>query len=178
MIKLEALTSDEKIWKRKLAHYLLGNYYYNITNTGYFRGTLSGGSNCCDYAYFLGYYNEHTVAADLIEAREGYNLFDIGNHAQTFHGLQQNARKHYEKVIEYSTDKELNARCLYMMAKCELNALYNSDGELAHYYDGGMPEGMEAYKDSFRRLRAGYQDTRFYDLIIEECSFFRYYCSL
>jgi hypothetical protein len=179
LIKLDSLTHDPKLWKSKLAHYLLANYYFNVSNTGYFRGTLTGQSNCCSYRYFFSKYDHHQLAADLIPMHEGFNLLDITDHYLSDNGLAKKARAHYELVISKSNDKELNARCLYMMAKCELNAYYNSGPEFNYDgYDGTVDSDTKPYKTSFKTLKKDYTDTRFYKMIIKECSFFRYYCAL
>jgi hypothetical protein len=179
LTKLDSLTQDAKPWKSKLAHYLLANYYFNVANTGYYRGTLSGQSNCCSYHYFFSEYEHHSVASDLIAHREGYNLSDIADHYKSDNGLAKKAYDHYAEVIAKSDDKELNARCLYMMAKCELNEYYNVATDLPYDgYDGTVDADTKPYKNSFKQLKKEYTDTKFYKMIIRECSFFRYYCSI
>ncbi len=180
LTKLDSLTRDSKQWKRKVAHYLLGNYYFNVSNTGYYRGVLRGAGNCCSYNYFP--YNHTTLkdAEERIRVGEGYNLFSIKNLEKTYYSHTDRARQHYEQVIANSTDKELNARCLYMLAKCELNSFYNSEEKYGRYtfYDGSMEGSAANYKENFKKLRTEYSDTRFYKMIIGECGFFRYYCSM
>ncbi|MCD4792980.1 MAG: hypothetical protein K8R54_07095 [Bacteroidales bacterium] len=181
LIKLDSLTNDPKTWKKKLAHYLLGNYYYNISNSGYYRGTLSGQSHCCSYNYFFGTYRKQQLAEDLIQNNKGYNLFNIENYNKTYFCFANRAKEHYEKVISLSSDKELNARCLYLAAKCELNMMYNSDNFSCsgyNYYDGSVSGDNIEYKVSFEKLYNNYRDTKFYKMILKECSFFRIYCSL
>ena len=169
--QLEQLTQDERAWKRKLAHYLLANYYFNVSNTGYFRGVLKGlVSSTNSFPFFD---QDEPLAADMIRNKEGYNFLGIASHQKLYHALAQKAYTHYQKVIELSTDKALNARCLYMMAKCELNAYYNTTS--LWYYDGGLKDGAAGYKKSFKTLREDYADTEFYSMIIKECSWFRYY---
>jgi hypothetical protein len=174
LLELKKLTKDQKQWKSKLAHYLLGNYYYNISNTGYYRGVLTGDSNCCEYAY-ISYANTKT-AETIIANKTGYNLFDISYYEKKYFKLSDVAMIHYQKVIEKSTDKELNARCLYLMAKCELNTFYNhgkQDGftvNVNEYYSFKLP-----YYESFKTLKNDYSDTKFHDMIIQECSYFKLY---
>ncbi len=179
LLQLDSLTRNKTAWKSKLAHYLLANYYFNVSNTGYYRGTLTGESNCCSYHYFFDEYDHHTDASYLIDHHAGFNLFDIGDHSQSYHALASKAYDHYQAVLDNSRDKELNARCLYMMAKCELNAYYNETGyDRFIGYDGTVDARTRPYKKSFEQLRKDYEKTRFYEMIIRECSFFRYYCSL
>lgn len=172
LIELGNITTSETEWKKKLAHYLLGNFYFNISNTGYFRGFLEATSNCCDYNYFTGA-NE---AASLINNRKGYNLYSIAEHFKTNYRLHTVSMNHYEQTLSLSEDRELNARCLYMMAKCELNKMYNEKIEYG-FYDGKLGKRELQYKTSFNRIEEEYQNTAFYAMIIKECSFFRYYTS-
>lgn len=45
-------------------------------------------------------------------------------------------------------------------------------------YDGTVDSRTKPYKNSFKALKRDYMDTKFYKMIIKECSYFRYYCSL
>ncbi len=178
LLKLDSLSHDEKTWKRKLANYLLGNYYFNVSNTGYYRGVLQDKPNCCNSYYFA--WSEKQIAErnKKIEEQVGYNLCDVAYGKRTYYPLANKAYQYYRNTIALSTDKELNARCLYMMAKCELNSLYNHKEHFSYWgYDGNLKEDIIDYKKSFKELKDEYQDTRFFNRIIKECSFFRYYCS-
>lgn len=176
LIALEKLRHDETQWKVKLANYLLGNYYFNISNTGYYRGLLTSNGNCCSYNYIKG--DKYKAADQVIENKKGYNLSDIEGHEKDYFGLSSTAMDYYQKTIDLSTDKELNARCLYLMAKCELNSFYNLGGsdtfevKESEYFTFKLPQ----YK-SFKTLEEDYSTTEFYDMIIGECSYFRLYSS-
>jgi len=176
LIALEKLRHDETQWKVKLANYLLGNYYFNISNTGYYRGLLTSNSNCCSYHYIKG--DKYKAADQVIKNKEGYNLSTIEGHEKDYFGLSTTAMNYYQKTIDLSTDKELNARCLYLMAKCELNSFYNLGStdvfevKVNEYYTLKLPQ----YK-SFKTLEEDYSTTEFYDMIIGECSYFRLYSS-
>ncbi|WP_461633521.1 hypothetical protein [Labilibaculum euxinus] len=181
LIELEKLTANEKQWKAKLANYLLANYYYNISNTGYYRGALIGDSNCCDYNYIhysSDHYQSSENGADIIANRKGFNLSDITSYNKTYFGLSEMSLEFYQRVIELSTDKELNARCLYLMAKCELNTYYNEGSNdtfkvnFSKYNELELPN----YK-SFKTLKEDYSDTKFHEMIINHCSYFRLYSS-
>jgi len=176
LIALEKLRHHETQWKVKLANYLLANYYFNISNTGYYRGLLTSNGNCCSSHYIKG--DKYKTADQVIKNKEGYNLSDIEGHEKNYFGLSNTAMSYYQKTIELSTDKELNARCLYLMAKCELNNFYNLGSadtfevKVNEYFTFKLPQ----YK-SFKLLSEAYSDTEFYDLIIGECSYFRLYSS-
>jgi len=175
LLKLEKLTQDETQWKAKLAHYLLGNYYYNISNTGYYRGLLTSNTNCCNSTYTGTSYVDAKPASDIIKNNKGYNLYDIGYYDTYYFDLSTKSRSHYEKTIELSSDKELNARCLFLIAKCELNQFYNNGEEggfeiKTKYYNYYLP-----YYESFKILKNDYSDTDFHKMILKECSYFRIY---
>jgi len=174
LLKLDSLTNSPKAWKQKLANYLLANYYFNVSNTGYYRGVLMGLYS--DRNRFSYGKSQGRGVKSKLAAKEGYNLFNIGSGKSAYYGLARKARAHYEQVLALSTDPELNARCLYMIAKCELNSYYNN--EAPFYSDGGMSGAAANYKEGFRRLEEKYSNTSFYKEIIKECSYFRYYTTL
>ena len=174
LIALERLRHDEKQWKVKLANYLLGNYYFNISNTGYYRGLLTSNTNGGSYNYM---YNDQIKEADaIIKNKENYNLSNIYLHDKNYFDMSTVAMGYYQNTIDLSTDKELNARCLYLMAKCELNRFYNVGASETfevkqnEYYTFNLPQ----YK-SFKTLKEEYSSTDFYDMIISECSYFKLY---
>lgn len=176
LCQLDTLTKDETEWKRKLSHYLLGNYYFNVSNTGYFRGLVAQQSldNCCHYYYFP----IHKDAATLMRQGKGYNLYNIDEYGTNFYNLASLGHQHYQKVLQYSTDDELNARTLYMMAKCELNAYYNEEEQMTEAAEKKIGFTNLKRKKSFKQLKAEYGHTKFNDFIIKECGFYRYYSNL
>ncbi|BDD08046.1 hypothetical protein FUAX_04780 [Fulvitalea axinellae] len=174
LLKLDSLTRNEQKWKRKLAHYLLGNYYFNISNTGYYRGTLNDSGNCCHYTFVPGKHGEET-AMEILNAGKSFSMDGIDWNTQYYYDFQKEARKQYRKTIELSTDKELNARCLYMIAKCELNDYYNNVFDRYSFYRGTVNEESLPYKTAFKELKSNYADTEFYKKILDECSFFDKY---
>lgn len=183
LLRLDSITQSATAWKARLANYLLANYYFNVSNTGYFRGTLTNDVNCC-HGFYLERNAKNTFANsvdDRITKSLGYNLYGVSQYPVTYYGLAKKSYAHYEKVIETSTNAELNARCLYMMAKCELNTYYN---DLAYEnrndwhgvsYDGGTISSH--YRKSFKKLKSEYSNTNFYSEALKECSFFSYYVS-
>ena len=173
LIQLEKLRGSDTKWKAKLANYLLGNYYFNISNTGYFRGILTNRYNV-HYEYFT-YTNRE--APEILEQNKGYNLSNIASYAKNYYKLSDKAKAYYEETIKLSNDRELNARCLYLIAKCELNDHYNNENKydtypvlLNEWYDLDLPK-----LNSFKKLKNEYSNTNFHKLIIQECSYFRYY---
>ncbi|NBC24799.1 MAG: hypothetical protein GVX78_04200 [Bacteroidetes bacterium] len=192
LIHLTKLTSEKKQWKAKLANYLLANYYYNISNTGYYRGLLTGNNNIGDKKYI-----DYAVGKDnstkptgkqYISKGFGYNMKTLSRYysrsslEKNHFNLSRIAFQFYQTAIDLSTDKEFNARCTYLMAKCELNDFYNNGGTrtfkfLSDNYNwrGTRKEVELPLSESFKALREKYQNTEFHKLIIQECSYFRVY---
>ena len=169
---LEDMTQDEntKQWKKKLAYYLLGNYFYNASNTGYYRTfTYYGKSRY--YNYDFG--RTRSDINDVISKKKTYS-FPYGGYRNTYNGLAKKAKYYYEKTIEMSTDNELNARCAYMIAKCELNEYYNNGWD--SNYSGYEGDEYRKFENSgFKALKTKYKNTKFYEVIRSKCSFFRQY---
>jgi hypothetical protein len=130
-------------------------------------------ANC----YFMlanGFYN----ATYFGNARMFYAtpLIDFGSYAywyRDFSGINplvldcQTALSYYLKAMDASTDKEFKAKCCFMAAKCEQNALFIS-GQL------GSDEDFRAGK-YFAMLKSDYRKTDYYKEVIEECKYFNAY---
>lgn len=184
LIELTKLTSNEKQWKAKLANYLLANYYYNISNTGYYRGLLTDNTNTGNGIYINNvndkYFRPKITGEEIITNKSGYNISNIsnGNHRYEKHyfNLSAIAMEYYQNTINLSNDKELNARCAYLMAKCELNDYYNNGGKetfkvaINKYSELDIPV-LEGYE----LLKREYIDTKFHKMIIKECSYYKHY---
>lgn len=167
--KLEDLSrnQEEKKWKRKLAFYLLGNYFFNVSNTGYYRK---------GYDYYYGFGFDRTYEQAFFEKKKMYNFPNIDYYDKAYHALAEKAKKYYESTIALSSDNELNARCSYMIAKCELNYYYNhsSDND-ENWIFGGENEKKFKTNLGFEALKSKYNTTKFYKRIRKACSFFRWY---
>lgn len=178
LIKLDSMTKDTKRTTRKFANYLLGNYYFNISNTGAFKSVF------VDYTpqrahgiyFYSDYENERENAESLILNKKIYNMRDINENLKMYFGLEKIAINYFQTALLNSDDMELNARIVYMMAKCELNTMYNENREFSNEYDGTLNPKILKYKTNFKKLKNEYRKTKFYKKIIDECSFFRYYC--
>jgi len=175
LIKLKTLADEDKSWKGQLANYLIANFFNNISNTGYFRGLLWGGGNCCNYDYVNPVsYNEASTT----------NLEYYNENPETYFGTALLANNYYSKLIESSKNIELKARCTFLIAQCELNAIDNSSdryygNELIKYTSDGNVyyfDKYPSYSESFKTLSTDYKNTNFYKEVIKECSYFRMYC--
>jgi hypothetical protein len=89
------------------------------------------------------------------------------------------ARYFYEKARKLSDDREFQARCVYMEAKCEQNAYYQMGKilfeESFDERNKRKPALAKGYYKSYELLSGSYADTKFYQEAIKECSYFRGY---
>jgi hypothetical protein len=74
------------------------------------------------------------------------------------------AKEYYMKTIKASKDKELQARCYFLLAQ--------SDEPGAEMFD---KDSLKADYAGFETLRTGYANTKFYAEITQECSYFKDY---
>ncbi|RKR81835.1 hypothetical protein BDD43_1993 [Mucilaginibacter gracilis] len=87
------------------------------------------------------------------------------------------AEKLFLKARQLSNDPEFKGQCTFMAAKCKQNRYKGADDEFVHhkYFQGHA----DPYQDEIRRnpyfteLRKSYSRTRFYQVAVHECSYFR-----
>ena len=126
----------------------LANAYYNLT---YYGNSWMG------LAY--GRWNWHTPW-------DNYEAPGVAGPAQYFNCMK--TLEYYRKAMEAAdSDRELAAKACYMASKCEQNEFYNL----------GKPDDEktlnETYRTYFRELKDKYSDTKYYQEVIKECSYFR-----
>ncbi len=86
------------------------------------------------------------------------------------------ARYFYAKARKLSDDREFQAKCSFMEAKCEQNAYYQAAKVWNDtYYVSHKGYSQVNFYTSFAMLKRNYADTKFYQEVIHECSYFRIY---
>jgi len=160
---VEALIQLQKIGKQNnetgaKANYLLGNFFYNVSLTGYYRHILrfdlTNGPNSAkfsgrqkpkniyngiyfkDYWQFLNYYDQPAIANEFLET-----------------------------AYKQAKDSELKARIAFALSKL------NRDTSLRV---GKYKEEIDFSEEYFAEL-AKYKGTRFYDEVKTHCKYFEYY---
>jgi hypothetical protein len=75
------------------------------------------------------------------------------------------AQKYYLMALEGSRDKEFQAKCVWMAAKCEHNHWLETEYQA---------RGEDAFRSGeyFRKLRNEFADTRYYQSVLSECGYF------
>ncbi len=84
------------------------------------------------------------------------------------------ARRYYEMAAKLSNDKEFKAKCTFMASKCELNAYYQQKG-YGFEEQFAVDPGAKSFQLNYKLLKDNFADTRYYQEVIKECSYFRAY---
>ena len=130
-------------------------------------------------AYNITYYG-HTW--ELVEyyrsGSDGYSIpKDASKFLKEYHGCYT-AQEYFKKAKEKSSDKELQARALFMMAKCAQKQVqqpaygYNSDWTI---YDNAMKTYFSNFRANiyFPELSKTYNQTKFYKEALSSCSYLK-----
>lgn len=134
-------------------YFLLANAYYNITyfgnNRRMYESTLFG-TGYDSYGYYFSF--GQVPKPDPIK-----NIFSCAK-----------AEAYYMLAYKYAPNKEFEAKCLFMAAKCEQNAFYLS---------GDFDQGATDFRAGkyFRSLKDRYYDTKYFKEVIHECGYFDSY---
>ncbi len=163
-LKNEAINGGEKGAK---ANYLLGNFFYNVTTTGYYRKYLRFGYSDSKRNYFFNEKEKNHIYNNLItmEYIPTYfeNRVDIAN-------------DYLEQAYKSASDNELKARIAFALSKCEQEIHYQNfsdsyQGWRPHYEDNWV---MISNRKYFGELMK-YRNTEFFDEVYTNCLYFEYY---
>jgi hypothetical protein len=78
------------------------------------------------------------------------------------------AKMYYEKAFASAENKEQKAKCVFLLTKIERNAFYLTPEFVYDVTD------FKAF-DGFKKLKAEYAQTKYYQEIINECGYFGRY---
>lgn len=135
--------------KRAENYFLLANAYYNIT-----------------------YFGNSWMAVDF------YRSYYPDSYSPNFLDCSK-AEDYYLKAATLSKDKEFQAECFFMAAKCEQNRFYIDKGYFVNkidYYPSDCERNPGIKKKNYRMyfniLQENYSDTQFYKEALKECKYF------
>jgi hypothetical protein len=152
--KMKELESEIKSTTKNRAenYFLLANAYYNMT-----------------------YFGNSWMIVDFYRSQnmDGYSYNNIDC---------SKAEEYYLKAATFSNDKEFQAKCLFMAAKCEQNKFYVDKGHFDHniyYYPYDCEQKPEIklqnYRMYFKILNEKYSKTKFFKEALKECKYFNYF---
>ncbi|MDR2920119.1 MAG: hypothetical protein LBV72_12225 [Tannerella sp.] len=168
---VDALIALDKIGQSKngraaKANYLLGNFFYNVSEGGYFRHVLRFDSD-------NGFYSERYQL---------YNKPDPGNqiyfkyYRSYYEDPSPIAQRYLENAYEKTSDKELKARIVFALSKCELLA-YNISNNYYNIWRYSKGDGILISERRYFKELMQYRKTKFFDVVQSNCKYFDYYVS-
>ena len=146
------------------ANYLLGNFFYNTTSTGYFRHILRFDQ---DNAYCEKYRSTTpiNIYANIYFKNYGYSSFFVNKISVS--------QQYLEKAYQLSQTPELKARIAFALSKCEQETYYEKKyGD--SYYWVESDDILIKNRKYFAELNK-YKNTSFYSDIVTSCLYFNYY---
>ncbi len=146
-------------------------------------------TNGPDYFYLLGtawynmsYFGPAWEAADYFRSGSSwyYTFDDVYPSVQSPFGNRENhnlskAKLYFSKALELSKDEELQARAAFMLARIDQKEYFLSENCSYNPYKNLIPKLPPSRMVYYNLLMREYNETEFYEDIIEECSFFAAY---
>ena len=147
--------------KSAKANFLLGNFFYNTCNNGYFREKLRFDHN-----------NEFNYSKFRIYSKvDIYDGIYFKEYPHYYHNTDVIAQKYHEKAYSQATDNELKARIVFALSKGEQQLFYE---QREVYYRQSLPESPTYKRVYFKELMK-YGDTDFFREVKSKCNYFNYY---
>ncbi|MCB9033461.1 MAG: hypothetical protein H6553_06470 [Chitinophagales bacterium] len=161
MKKMET-TAKNNPTEAAINYFLMGNGYYNITHFGNARMFYNYASDCIRYSSYSFITNWQDNEPIFEEYRTDLNQIPYNCDL---------AKKYYKKAMDLATDKNLKAKCCWMLAKCEMNDYYESDKFIAN-----KNKDIDFVSGYYYKLfKQNYSDTKYYQEVIKSCSYYNAY---
>jgi hypothetical protein len=152
--------------KASKANYLLGNFFYNVTSTGYYRNILRfDQTNGNGEKYRLN--NSIDIIDNIYLKNYSYNTFFENNIS-----LPQ---AYLDKAYAQASDNELKARIVFALSKCEQEAHDEGlESSSSWWNDPNGDNILIGNRKYFKELQL-YKNTAFYDEVRTNCLYFDFY---
>ena len=157
--------ADAKTGLAAKANYLLGNFFYNVSESGYFRQVLRFGSDNGNDSQR--YHLYHHIP-------NGANEISFKYYSPYYEDPNPIARQYLENAYQQTSDRELKARIVFALSKCEQHSYnFSNENRSSWWYlrgDDILISGRESFKELMH-----YQGTAFFDVVQSNCKYFDYY---
>ena len=156
---------ESKNSKSAKANFLLGNFFYNTCNNGFFREKLRFDQN-----------NEFNYSKFRIRSKvDIYDGIYFKEYQHYYYNTDVIAQKYYEKAYNQVVENELKAKILFTLAKCEQQKYYEKMDEFYYnwYYD--KPSDRPIYKQLYFKELLKYSNTDFFKEVKSKCDYFDSY---
>lgn len=170
---VKALIELEKIAKKNdqrsaKANFLLGNFFYNVTTTGYYRHVLRfDQTNGNGAKYYLGESNKPDI----------YNGIYFKSYPMYFENNVSRPESYLKTAYKLAKDDELKAKIVFALSKCEQEMHYiaNSANYYGYFY---KPEDILISDRVYFKELEKYKNTKFFDEARTYCKYFDYYVNV
>ncbi|MCB0508903.1 MAG: hypothetical protein KDD21_11455 [Bacteroidetes bacterium] len=153
------------------ANFVLGNFYYNTSNWGYYRNFFyyEPGN------YYLSYLYTYSKSPVVLKPTYNYN----GGTGTINNNKIKQPYDYFLLAENKANDMELKAKAVFQASKCELD-LYFDKCENSNYancwsYDNYKPLYSSSNRPLFKKLKDRYSKTAYYNEIKSNCNYFKYY---
>lgn len=143
------------------------------------RNVYNNASLLANAYYNISYYgNNRGFYVSSLTDTYGSSAFSVPAPFRPLYLTGKLAEKYYLMARIATKNREQQARCTFMISKCERNESYNRSFDLpenkkANYWS--VNTNPIYFGQSFSLLARQYADTKFYQEAIEECGYFRQY---
>ena len=165
LLKLKSVAKSRKKTAAE-ANFLLGNFYYNTTNLGYFRHILRFDSD-----------NSHCAKYDNSKEKDIYKNIYLKNYSWETYFVNNFNRPdyYYQAAYKRARNRELKAQIAFALSKCE-----QADFQKLDYSDISQDIEKDGILIKNRRYFAElkkYSNTNYYKEVKSNCLYFDYYIS-
>ncbi|MEM6687203.1 MAG: hypothetical protein AAF617_15585, partial [Bacteroidota bacterium] len=153
LVKLEKLAEEDAV-NAGAYYYMLGNAWYNLSELGWFVNTL----------HYLGGGNDSRYT---INEEDDWRNQD----ATSYSGMLETAVFYFNKAMESTSDEEIKAKAAFFKAKSEMCYRAEWSREASSYF---VTDFCGEHAIGFEQL-TDYENTKFYQEVIKECTYFKAY---
>jgi hypothetical protein len=157
LLKLQKTGEGTGILASK-ANYLLGNFFYNVSFTGYY-GNISHFSTR-QHHYFGDWFSPKT---DI------FNDIYFKYYPSYYENPADIAQRYLEKSYQQATADELKARIVFALSKCEQEKYYEIPTSWTDN-DNVLIKGRKYFAELMK-----YKQTKFFKEVKTNCKYFEYY---
>ncbi|GHS97681.1 hypothetical protein FACS189421_04910 [Bacteroidia bacterium] len=170
---VEALLQLQEIGQKKdetgaKANYLTGNFFYNVSRTGYYRHILRfDQTNGAHFIKFDSYGKKKDID-------DGFYFKDYPVYYENQATLSAG---YLEKAYTQAEENELKARIVFALSKCEQEVYYDTQ-EITYYWGENNSDGILISGRKYFAELNKYKGTHFYQEVTTNCKYFDYYVNL
>lgn len=146
------------------ANYLIGNFFYNVTSTGFYRHLLRFDQN-----------NSICEKYRINTEKDIYDNIYFKYYPTYFANNVSLPQQYLEKSYTQAKDNELRARIAFALSKCEQEANYDANKFDSPWSFNDKGDGILIKDRKYFAELQKYKETEFYEEVRTNCMYFNYY---